>query len=204
MCLLVIKGFALLLLCISCHAAPLADNVRKALVIGNDAYVTSRLKNAVNDAEDMARVLRGLGFGVTVITNATGAGMEEAVSVFIGHLSPGDRVVVFYAGHGVQDGVENYMIPIDFTPTAVRQIRMQAYPLSRLQHLLSHAAPSLQVMIFDACRDNPFHEQLSLKRGWRMVDNTTASPNVDVGGSSKARLRAGPTPAIAMASYRTA
>jgi formylglycine-generating enzyme required for sulfatase activity len=147
----------------------------RALVIGNDSYHSSLLHNAVNDALDIAKSLTDLGYDVTLATNVNSVGLETAVSSFIGHIVPGDRVVVFYAGHGVQEDAENYLIPVDFTPAVVEQIRMQAYPLSRLMHLLSHAAPSVQVMIFDACRDNPFQDHFSLKRGWKMVENTTAN-----------------------------
>jgi formylglycine-generating enzyme required for sulfatase activity len=161
----------------SASAAPSQQTAvgNRALVIGNDLYPSSMLSNAVNDAVDVGRVLEQMGFGVTVITNATTAGLETAVSSFITTLVPGDRVIIFYAGHGVQQGVENYMIPIDFGPTTAGQISMQAYPLSRLQHLVAHAAPSLQIMIFDACRDNPFQSQFSLRRGWNMVENVTAN-----------------------------
>src|SRR5260370_30212280 len=115
----------------------------------------------------MAEVPMRLWCDVSCGRNDSNADLESMIGYFIARVAPGDRVIVFYAGHGIQEDAENYMIPVDFTATVASQIRMQGYPLSRLQHLLSHASPSLQIMIFDACRDNPFREHLSLKRGWK-------------------------------------
>src|SRR5437773_1119247 len=85
---------------------------RTALVIGNAAYDFGSLRNPVNDATDIAAALRQLGFEVTLELNADLRGMHEAIDAFSHQLRQGGAGLFYFAGHGVQVGGENYLIPI--------------------------------------------------------------------------------------------
>jgi uncharacterized caspase-like protein len=87
-----------------------------ALVIGNGAYTDiTRLNNPVNDANDMTTTLQGLGFQVDKVLNGTLGQMEDAVIRLRNRLSTNGNTYgfFFYAGHGVQSGGDNYLIPVD-------------------------------------------------------------------------------------------
>src|SRR5260370_39439000 len=83
---------------------------RLALVIGNDAYPGNPLHNAVNDARSMKGALEDAGFTVQSSLNATQQQMEATIDEFTGGVHPGDIVLFFYAGHGLQIGDQNYLI----------------------------------------------------------------------------------------------
>ena len=92
---------------------------RLALLIGNNGYTSApRLQNAVNDAADLGGKLIELGFTVNVVTDGTLAHVNTAISRHVSNLRPGDISLFFYAGHGVQSGGENYLIPVDFQPSS--------------------------------------------------------------------------------------
>ena len=88
------------------------DQKRVALVIGNNEYKEAPLKNPAHDAEDIANVLRGLGFTVQTKINADQRGMEEAVKEFVREIQNGDVGLFYFSGHGVQVSGENYLMPV--------------------------------------------------------------------------------------------
>src|SRR5688572_20722026 len=92
-------------------AASAADRV--ALLIGNNQYGTAPLRNAVNDANDLAAVLKDLGFKVIVRENATRRDMYDAIREFGASLDGASTAFFFYAGHAMQFRDRNYLIPID-------------------------------------------------------------------------------------------
>src|SRR5262249_37311081 len=85
---------------------------RTALVIGNAAYEVGLLRNPVHDASDMATVLRQLGFEVTLLRDAARRPMVEAIELFSRQLRQGGVGLFYFAGHGIQVGRENYLIPL--------------------------------------------------------------------------------------------
>ncbi len=89
-----------------------AEN-RVALVIGNGAYATSPLRNPVNDAQDMATALRGVGFDVIHRENVGRSDMRAAVREFSKKIRQGGVGLFYFAGHGVQVEGKNYLIPVD-------------------------------------------------------------------------------------------
>ena len=93
--------------------APAATEQRVALVVGNSSYLMGPLKNPVNDAEDMAKVLPTLGFRVTLLRNATHQQMIEAINAFGQELKKGGVGLFYFAGHGVQSKGRNYLIPVN-------------------------------------------------------------------------------------------
>ena len=89
-----------------------AKERRTGLVIGNANYSSAPLRNPVNDANDMANVLRKLGFRVTLKTNANQRAMEQSIRNFGKSLRSGDVGLFYYAGHAIQYRGRNYLIPI--------------------------------------------------------------------------------------------
>jgi len=132
---------------------------RVALVIGNGAYQRlSPLKNPVNDASDMAEALRKLGFEVTLLKDADLTSMEDAVIGLRNRLSQqsGSVGFFFYAGHGVQSGGVNYLIPADAQIASESFLKTKARAAQSVLDELSSARNSLNIVVLDACRDNPF------------------------------------------------
>ena len=85
---------------------------RIALVVGNGGYEVGRLKNPVNDANDVAAALRDVGFTVTVETDITRASLRKAIREFGNRLGEDDVGLFYFAGHGVQVEGVNYLLPI--------------------------------------------------------------------------------------------
>jgi hypothetical protein len=130
---------------------------RKALVIGNDQYRhVTRLDNARADARAMSQSLQTLGFHVTLALDQTERGLKETLRNFKSSVEGGDEVVVFYAGHGVQIGTTNYLLPVDITGQNEDQVRDEAIQMQRILDDMQERRTGFLLMIVDACRDNPF------------------------------------------------
>jgi len=145
---------------------------RIALVIGNGDYEgMAKLANPVNDAEDLGDTLISLGFDVEVLTDGTLYGMEESILRFRDKLSryPDSVGFFFYAGHGVQSGGENYLIPVDARINSEALLRTRAVPLQFVLDSLKEATNNLNIVVLDACRDNPFSWARSSSRGLAVV-----------------------------------
>ena len=136
-----------------------AQTQRYALVIGNAAYEASPLRNPVNDARDMAAALQDLGFDVDLLLDATLPQIEAAIEQLNQNLRRGGIGMVFYAGHGIQVNGENYLMPIGANINREQDVRYEAYPLGRLLGSLEDADNDLNIVILDACRNNPFARQ---------------------------------------------
>ena len=135
----------------------LANEKRVALVIGNDSYTrVPVLRNARADAQAMAIALRGMGFDVILRTDLNERGMREAVRNFKAKLSGGSDAVFYFAGHGVQLGAANYLLPIDIAADNEEQVKDDGLPLQRVLDDLTEQKTRFSVAIIDACRDNPF------------------------------------------------
>lgn len=130
---------------------------RKALVIGNDLYRhVTRLDNARADARAMSQSLQTLGFNVTLAVDQTERGLKETLRNFKSSVEGGDEVVVFYAGHGVQIGTTNYLLPVDVAGQNEEQVRDEAIQMQRILDDMQERRTGFLLMIVDACRDNPF------------------------------------------------
>jgi len=130
---------------------------RRALVIGNDAYrYVRKLGNARADAVAISRALRDLGYQVTLEQDVDEKGMRAALRRFRNDVQGGDEVVFFYAGHGMQLGLANYLLPTDIRDESADQIRDDAIELQRFLDSLNERQVKLALAIIDACRDNPF------------------------------------------------
>lgn len=129
---------------------------RMALVVGNAAYATGPLKNPANDATDMAVALREAGFEVTLGTNWTKRQMEDAVAALAVKLKRGGVGLFYYAGHGMQVAGRNYLIPIGCQIESERDVPYEAVDASRVLGTMAEADNGMNVMVLDACRNNPF------------------------------------------------
>ena len=130
---------------------------RKALVIGNDLYRNvPKLDNARADARAMGQSLESMGFQVTLAMDQTERALKETLRNFKTKVEGGDEVVVFYAGHGVQLGSTNYLLPIDIAGQNEDQVRDEAIQMQRILDDMQERRTGFMLMIVDACRDNPF------------------------------------------------
>jgi hypothetical protein len=148
---------------------------KQALIIGIDQYQSiAKLRNAVADAREVATTLRGFGYTVRLHSDLSERGFKQAIREFIASVNPGDEVIVFYAGHGIQMGGLNYLLPTDTKGDSERQVRDEAIQLQRILDDLSEVKPSFALIIIDACRDNPFKGQ-GRNIGGRGLSPTTAA-----------------------------
>jgi len=131
---------------------------RVALVVGNAAYPgTSALRNAGNDAAAMATQLARLGFEVVSARDASRGAMREAIAR-AGRLLEGQRGtgLIYYAGHGVQVDSRNFMLPVDDLPAKEIDVPRLAVDVSEAIDAFKRAGTKTNIVVLDACRDNPF------------------------------------------------
>ncbi|TIQ34717.1 MAG: tetratricopeptide repeat protein [Mesorhizobium sp.] len=144
---LILVGFATL----DAHA-----DRRVAFVIGNSEYRDiPALKNPDKDAEDVSNTFRLAGFDVFVAKDLTKLQFEEQFRNYLAAADGADLAVVYYSGHGFQIGGENFLIPVDASLKAAADIEVQAIKLDDVLEQL-RSKSKIQVIILDACRNNPF------------------------------------------------
>ena len=133
-----------------------------ALVIGNAAYTQAgQLKNPTNDADDVAAKLAARGFVVIRRTDCTHKDMDRAVKDFRASLHGSDVGLFFFAGHGMQIEGENYLAAVDADVSTEIDAKHSSLPLNRIIETMEKADTTTNIVILDACRDNPF------ERAWR-------------------------------------
>lgn len=152
------------------------ENLDKfALVIGNSNYkFAGSLKNPVNDAEGMKKVLEKIGFNVDLVIDASQKEIENSIQKLGRNLYSRNSVGLFYyAGHGIQFEGENYLIPVEANPATPSDLRYDAVPLGRLLNQFSISNNYTNIIILDACRNNPFPSTRNLRtRGLAQVKAT--------------------------------
>src|SRR4051794_34271883 len=156
-------GCALVAATLSCSHIAVAAEQKIALVIGNAAYPTSRLRNPVNDAKAMADKLRSLGFDVLLRTDSNQRDMTRAISQFGQKLALGSVGLFYYAGHGMQVRGKNYLIPIDAEIETEGSVSSEAVDVDQVLNQLGPAR--LSMVILDACRNNPFERKFRSNAG---------------------------------------
>ena len=129
---------------------------RLALVIGNATYRTAPLRNPVNDAQAVAAALKVLGFQVIMRENATQREMLDGLREFAQRASKNQVRLLFYAGHGVQIKGRNYLMPIDAEAQTEDEIAQKGADVSELLERLGTLANGINLIVLDACRNNPF------------------------------------------------
>lgn len=134
---------------------------RMALVIGNSNYTHGgSLSNPTNDAESLTGTLQSLGFEVKKYKDLSQSGMKKAIDDFGKSIKGTDVSLFFYAGHGVQVNGNNYLIPIDADINSERDVEYTCVHAGRILAKMESAGCKTNIIILDACRDNPF------KRSW--------------------------------------
>ena len=130
---------------------------RLALIIGNTKYPEAPLKNPANDAKAIAGELQKSGFKVNLQLDAGRAQMAAAIAAFSAELAKGKGVGMFYyAGHGAQLAWRNYLIPVDAVIEKLEDMRTKTIELNSLLEGMTKAQNPMNIIMLDACRDNPF------------------------------------------------
>ena len=136
-----------------------------ALVIGNGAYKEAPLRCPVNDATDMAKSLEGLGFTVAKLINANQQQIENAIRYFGSHVKENDIALFYFSGHGTEVKGINYLIPIGMQASGEDEIKYKAVPAEMVLDKLERAGSTMNIIILDACRTNPFKRFRSVNQG---------------------------------------
>jgi formylglycine-generating enzyme required for sulfatase activity len=147
-----------------------------ALVIGTSEYADKPLKNPVNDAEDMTKLLKQYGFSVTNVTNADHRSLDTAIGEFGNKLKNADIGLFFYAGHGMQVNGQNYLIPVDSQINTEADIQWKSVNVGQILSQMEHGATKLNIIILDACRDNPFKRSFSRSSATRGLSRIAETP----------------------------
>lgn len=156
-------SLALVLAC--CASAGAAGNqvAKHALVLANGSYPREALPNALRDGRLMAQTLKQLGFTVTERPNLGREEMMETIARFTDGLPEGATALVYYAGHGMQVGGGNYLTPIDMQLTGEASVPLKAYPVRHLLERLALARTAVNILVLDACRNNPFQPATAVR-----------------------------------------
>lgn len=138
--------------------ATISEGRRVALVIGNGKYPDAPLRNPANDARAIALKLKALGFETILRENISQKEMSRAVTQFGEKLAQGGAMGLFYfAGHGIQARGKNYLVPVDAQITGESSVRSETLDVDVILDQLSNS--SLNIVILDACRNNPFERR---------------------------------------------
>lgn len=148
------RAVAALACALACCAASAADRV--ALLIGNNNYGSTPLRNAVNDARDLGDALKELGFQVIVRENASRKDMIDAIREFGQAIDGSSTALFFYAGHAMQFKDRNYLIPIDAAMGSEEDVTFFSVEIGQIFDRMDRARTRFNFIILDACRDNPF------------------------------------------------
>jgi len=134
---------------------------RLALVIGNGDYQMPgvSLANATHDAEDVGRMLQQLGFDVSLHTNQSKQNMTQEIQAFGQKLKAtgnGAAALFYYAGHAAEVEGVNYMFPVDVQLKGEELVDTEAVPVQTVVEQIQKAGNDLNILVLDACRDNPY------------------------------------------------
>ena len=153
----------------------LADSRRIALIIGNGKYNNAPLANPENDAVAISHVLRKVGFEVETVIDANHKQMIKAIKKFGIKLRQGGTGLFYYAGHGVQLNGQNYLLPVDSIIDSEVDVEFESVPLARILNEMGEARNGANIVILDACRNNPY------KRSFRSVSRGLSRAEGPVG-----------------------
>jgi uncharacterized caspase-like protein len=158
-------------LAVASAAAQAPLDIRVALIIGNSAYAGAPLGNPANDARAMSELLRSLGFQVVELRDGNRAQMAAAIGKVRDTLKGKQGVgMLYYAGHGLQLDWHNYMVPVDARLSSAADVPAQAIDLSSVIEAFKGAGNRMNIVVLDACRDNPFASSTSSAKGLAQLD----------------------------------
>ncbi len=142
---------------------------RVALVIGNSKYEHApALPNPANDAKDLAIAFEGVGYEVRLLLDATRSELLDELRAFRYDSLGAEHSIIYYAGHGVEIDRQNFVIPVDSELEADLDVEYEAIPLGLLVAATS-GAKDLQLVVLDACRENPFLDQMTRTLATRSI-----------------------------------
>lgn len=153
-----------------------------ALVIGNSAYEhVAALPNPANDARAVENLFNDLGFETTLVSDRDARRLARDLDIFIEDAEGADVAVVYYAGHGIEAGGENFLVPVDADLSAREAADGKLVPISRFVEQLQTTVP-VAILMLDACRDNPFPAGATVR-----LDAATAPVPIGEGGLGETR-----------------
>jgi len=129
---------------------------RVALVIGNGAYETAPLRNPIHDAQAMGKVLGELGFEAKILENLNQKDMKREIQSFGEKIQKGGVGLFYFAGHGIQVNGKNFLIPVGAKIEHEKQVEYEGVDVGSILAEMEFARNRLNIVILDACRDNPF------------------------------------------------
>lgn len=145
----------------------LADSYRRvALIFGNSEYqALPALANPKRDASDLARSLRAVGFEVILRNDQTLSGMKAGLREFAARLDPDTVGLFYYAGHAVQSGGVNYLVPLGADIESADEIEYETLDMDRVLGKMEASLSPIKLVFIDACRNDPFSRFRSASRG---------------------------------------
>lgn len=170
---------AIAVLCLATGAPAMAAGKKIALIIGNANYLNGgSLPNPANDARLVAQTARNAGFDVVQVSDLAVAGFHQTLRDFRTRADTSEVALIYYAGHGIDNNGENWLIPTDVRLADPRDLQIEAIRLSEV--LDAVAGAKLRLILLDACRNNPFADKwTSLTRaiqpGLSRIDATEGS-----------------------------
>lgn len=160
--------------CLACvSSAPASAETRMALIIGNSAYSRAPLANAARDAKLVADQMKKLNFEVFAHYDLSLKEMKRAIQDFAAAVRARGKesvAFIYYAGHGVQANGDNYLIPVDENIRSEGDVDIDSVSVSSLMSMLDHVETAVNIVVFDACRVNPFGYARAALRGLARVD----------------------------------
>src|ERR1700746_2424883 len=141
--------------------APSSAGDRYALVIANAKYpdADAPLKEPVNDARDVADELKHDGFKVDIGENLTGDAMRHAFDRLYAKIKPGDVVLLFFSGYGIQSNRQSYMMPVDCQLWQESDVRRDGLSLENVLGEINNRGAGVKIALLDASRRNPYERR---------------------------------------------
>lgn len=134
---------------------------RVALVIGNGHYpdASAPLAQPINDARGLTAALRGKGFDVDVVEDATRDDMARAIGRLKAKITPDTVVMLFFGGYGVQVGRESFMIPVDAAIWKEADVRRDGVSIEAVLDAMKEQGAKVKLVVVDASRRNPYERR---------------------------------------------
>ncbi|ESY49349.1 hypothetical protein X746_05915 [Mesorhizobium sp. LNJC380A00] len=180
-----LAGFVAILLCLGVSEAQAAETKSLrgvALIIGQSKYEhIAALANPANDARDMAKMLTDLGFDARNVTDRDAAKLKRDLDRFVEDAEGADVAFIYYSGHGIEAGGENYLVPVDADVSSLKNAGEALVAISAVMDELKKTVP-VTIVLLDACRTNPFPPGAVVRRG-----PTASAEPVGAGGLEPVR-----------------
>ncbi|QKC83398.1 caspase domain-containing protein [Mesorhizobium sp. NZP2077] len=154
-----LSAFVAALICLAATALAFAETKSLkgvALIIGQSNYLhIAALPNPANDARDMAKMLTDLGFDARNVTDRDATKLKRDLERFVEDAGGADVAFIYYSGHGIEAGGENYLVPVDADVSSLKDAGKALVPISAVMDELKKTVP-VTIVLLDACRTNPF------------------------------------------------